>query len=206
MAEDALVLGFIMTFSGPYAESGVDQRTVVNLALDEINAKGGIQGQQGQRELAFLACDDMADKDQTRLAATYLISMGVPAILGPGFSSLLEVAATEIGIPTGTFMVSPSSTAVTIRDLDDDDLIWRISSSDTKQANTLAYFATWLALEQGGQTDTVRVVAVHTDDNYGNGFRTSFEQAIDAYTLAYGAELIAAGLAIDFSAVSHAPA
>ena len=35
--DDALVLGFIMTFSGPYAESGVDQRKVVNLALGEIN-------------------------------------------------------------------------------------------------------------------------------------------------------------------------
>ena len=127
--DDALVLGFIMTFSGPYAESGVDQRKVVKLALGEINAKGGIQGLQGQRELAFLACDDQADKDQTRAATTYLTSMRVPAILGPGFSSLLEVAATEVAIPTGTFIVSPSSTAVSIRDLDDDDLIWRISSN-----------------------------------------------------------------------------
>ena len=119
--EGALVLGFIMTFSGPYAESGTDQRKVVDLALAEINAKGGIQGLQGKRELAFLACDDKADKDQTRAAATYLTKMGVPAILGPGFSSLLEVSATEVVIPSGTFTVSPSSTAVSIRDLEDDD-------------------------------------------------------------------------------------
>ncbi|MGB0590151.1 MAG: ABC transporter substrate-binding protein [Myxococcota bacterium] len=202
--DDALVLGFIMTFSGPYAESGVDQRKVVKLALGEINAKGGIQGLQGQRELAFLACDDQADKDQTRAAATYLTSMRVPAILGPGFSSLLEVAATEVAIPTGTFIVSPSSTAVSIRDLDDDDLIWRISSSDTKQANTLAYFAVWLALEEQGESETVRVVAVHTNDNYGTGFRDGFESALDAYKLAYGAQLADAGVAIDFSAVSRA--
>jgi branched-chain amino acid transport system substrate-binding protein len=204
---DALLLGFIMTFSGPYAESGVDQRKVVKLALGEINDKGGIQGLQGiegQRELAFMACDDKADQDQTRAAATYLASMRVPAILGPGFSSLLEVAATEVAIPTGTFVVSPSSTAVSIRDLDDDDLIWRISSSDTKQANTLAYFAVWLALEQQSETETVRVVAVHTNDNYGTGFREGFESALDAYQLAYSAQLGEAGIAIDFSAVSHA--
>ena len=136
--DDAIVLGFIMTFSGPYAESGTDQRKVVDLALGEINGKGGIQGLQGKRELAFLACDDKADKDQTRAAATYLTKMGVPAILGPGFSSLLEVSATEVVIPAETFTVSPSSTAVSIRDLPDDDLVWRISSSDTKQATTLA--------------------------------------------------------------------
>jgi ABC-type branched-subunit amino acid transport system substrate-binding protein len=206
--DDALVLGFIMTFSGPYAESGVDQRKVVNLALAEINERGGIQGLQGQRDLAFLACDDKADKDQTRAAASYLAEVGVPAILGPGFSSLLEVAATEVGVPTGTFMLSPSSTAVSIRDLDDDDLIWRISSSDTKQANTLAYFAVWLALEQQPEPELepeiVRVVAVHTNDNYGADFRKGFESALDAYTDAYSGQLAAAGVAIDFSAVSHA--
>ena len=201
--EGALVLGFIMTFSGPYAESGTDQRKVVDLALAEINAKGGIQGLQGKRELAFLACDDKADKDQTRAAATYLTKMGVPAILGPGFSSLLEVSATEVVIPSGTFTVSPSSTAVSIRDLEDDDLIWRISSSDTKQANTLAYFALWLAMEEQGQTDTVRVVAVHNNDNYGTGFREGFESALDAYKLAYAGKLSEMGIAIDFSAISH---
>ena len=200
-AEDALVLGFIMTFSGPYAESGIDQRRVVNLALEEINEKGGFLAEAGQRELAFLACDDKADKEQAKAAATYLVSMGVPAILGPGFSSLLQEVATEVTIPTGTFTLSPSSTAVSIRELDDEDLIWRISSSDTKQANTLAYFALWLALEKQNVTNEVRVVAVHTNDNYGAGFREGFEAALDAYSLAYASTLNDANITVNFSAL-----
>ena len=105
--------------------------------------------------------------------------------------------------PNGTFLVSSSSTAADIRDLDDNGLIWRVSSADTQQGNTLAYFALVLALEMQGTVDAVRIVAVHTQNIYGNGLRESFETSLNAYKHAFTADLSHAGLELEFDAVTH---
>ena len=204
--EDALTLGLIMSLSGTSAESGIDQKKVAELAVDEINAQGGVLGAQGQRELAFIVCDDKTDKEYAKASAKYLSNRGVPAVLGPLLSNLLETTATEVAIPQGLFMVSPSSTSVGIRDLDDDDLIWRVSSADTAQARALAYFGLWLAKEpiHADSPSTIRMVGVHTSDNYGKDFRAAFEVALGAYASSLlGGD---SGIDVSFNTISYKPA
>lgn len=180
--EDALLLGFIMTRSGAYAESGTGPESALELAVGEINSSGGIQGSQGGRELAFLVCDDGGEVEQALDAARHLTDfVGVPAILGPGFSFLVLEVAKQVTVASGTFLISPSSTSSEVRGMADDDLVWRTSSEDVVQAATLAYYAAWLANDRAsadGGSLSQRVVTVHSDDTYGSGFKSQFNTSL----------------------------
>lgn len=45
-AEDEIVLGAALALTGPVASGGIQQREALNLALEDINAKGGINGKK----------------------------------------------------------------------------------------------------------------------------------------------------------------
>lgn len=46
VTDSELVLGLITDLSGPIANYGKESRNGMNMAVDEINAKGGIQGRK----------------------------------------------------------------------------------------------------------------------------------------------------------------
>lgn len=175
---DAVEFGFVMALSGAFKESGLDHRRVAEMAVAEINLNGGIEGPDGPREMAFRVCDNQSRVDFAVASTRYLARLGVPAILGPGFSSLFKPAAEQAGIEEGVFMLSPSATAPSISGLADNGLVWRISSSDLEQAFALAYFAVWLSKEADTSDLPVNIVAVATADTYGDGLVNGFELAL----------------------------
>jgi branched-chain amino acid transport system substrate-binding protein len=64
----------------------------------------------------------------------------------------------------------------------------------------LAYFAFWLALEpiHDGDPASIRVTGVHTDDNYGYGFREGFAAALQVLSFSGAADVD-----VQFHAVPH---
>ena len=56
-AEDAVKVGGLFAISGPYAISGTERTEGVQLAVDELNAKGGILG----RRVEALIRDEQAN-------------------------------------------------------------------------------------------------------------------------------------------------
>lgn len=79
-----LKVGVILTTSGPLGAIGAKQLTGVQMAIEEINAAGGILG----RKVELLVRDDAADPTKTRTAAQELVEKeGVTMIIGPTLSS-----------------------------------------------------------------------------------------------------------------------
>ncbi len=90
-------LGVIVDVSGPSASLGIAGRNGMQLAVEEVNAKGGIQGQP----IELLYRDDGLDPAMARQAGEELIALGVDAALGPMTSTMAEQLAplfTEAGI------------------------------------------------------------------------------------------------------------
>jgi ABC-type branched-subunit amino acid transport system substrate-binding protein len=80
--------------TGPYAKQGLDQKRAAEIAVEEINASGGILGKKVQ----LVMRDTKSNPKVARGTATELFDVeGVPMILG-GSSSAVAIATGEVAL------------------------------------------------------------------------------------------------------------
>jgi branched-chain amino acid transport system substrate-binding protein len=88
LAEEPIKVGLVAALSGPSAQSGEAITRGLQLAIDEINAKGGLLG---GRMLQLVQRDDESSPPKGLIAARELISDNVAAIFG-GLDSPVSLA------------------------------------------------------------------------------------------------------------------
>lgn len=134
-----LVIGVLLPLSGIEEGFGRPLLNAIKLAWGNFNQIGGI----GDRPIGLLICDTEGDDAVALAAAKHAVEVGkVTAIIGPDFSSQTIAVATQVAIPNGVLLVTPSGTAAAITDLDETnpnprDLIWRTAPSDAAQAEAI---------------------------------------------------------------------
>ncbi|MFG1402934.1 ABC transporter substrate-binding protein [Xanthobacter sediminis] len=106
-AEDDLVLGYMMAKSGPYVSLANTNEIAVDMAVEEINAKGGING----RKVKVVKFDTAGDpKQATTAVRSFAQDAGALAVIGPFSSS--EVRTTfPVGEREGISQMSMASSA-----------------------------------------------------------------------------------------------
>jgi branched-chain amino acid transport system substrate-binding protein len=82
-AADTIKVGIVLPITGPQAKFGEIERLSFEMAVEEINAKGGVQGKM----IELLIEDDTGKPDVGRSAAEKLISQNKVVMLGGGYSS-----------------------------------------------------------------------------------------------------------------------
>lgn len=88
LAADPIKVGLVAALSGPSAQSGEAITRGISLAIDEINAKGGLLG---GRMLELVQRDDESSPPKGLIAARELVSDNVVAIFG-GLDSPVSLA------------------------------------------------------------------------------------------------------------------
>lgn len=172
---DVIKIGEFASLTGKEASFGQSSHDGTQLAVDEVNAQGGVLG----KKLELLTEDDQSKQGEAKTIARKLISRdGIVALLGEVASGRsLEAAPVcqENHIP----QISPSSTNPKVTQIG--DYIFRICFTDPLQGKVLARFAL--------QTLKVKRAAVLTDaaNTYSVGLATYFK---DAFT-AGGGEIVA---------------
>ncbi|MBU2325977.1 MAG: ABC transporter substrate-binding protein, partial [Alphaproteobacteria bacterium] len=79
LAQEAIEIGFFGPLTGPTAQAGQALRNGAALAVDEINAAGGLDGKQ----LVLVEYDDRSSPEQAVRSATKLVQVDkVAAIVG----------------------------------------------------------------------------------------------------------------------------
>ena len=91
---------------GQYAALGEQLRQGVSRAVADINASGGVNGEQLVLEVA----DDGCDPKQAMTVANQLVAKGVKFVAGH-YCSGSSIAAAKIYEDAGIIMISPSSTS-----------------------------------------------------------------------------------------------
>lgn len=126
-------LGFVGGLSGSGSDIGGSARNGALLAIEEINAQGGIQG----RPLEILIKDDRQDKAAARNAVKELIDARVEAIIGPTTSEM-AIASVDLANKAKVLMISAT---VTTSDLSEkDDFFMRgLSATSRPSAITAEY-------------------------------------------------------------------
>ncbi|MCA8919444.1 MAG: ABC transporter substrate-binding protein [Planctomycetes bacterium] len=133
--DDSVYLGVFVSKTGDIASFGGDTKNGVDLAVEEINAAGGINGKK--IDLRFE--DTASDPQQGGNAATKLAS-GDSVFLAMGaVASGISLNAAPIFQEKGIPMISPSSTNPTVTQ--QGDMIFRICYLDDFQGGACAVFA-----------------------------------------------------------------
>ncbi|MBU1174739.1 MAG: ABC transporter substrate-binding protein [Alphaproteobacteria bacterium] len=163
-------LGFLADVTGPIAGFAPGMVQAGNIAVDAINAQGGILG--GQTLVSVMAdtgCSgDLGGPGADRLVNTEKVT----AIFGAYCSGPTIAAANGAAIAGNVVMISPSATAPAVSELADSDLVFRTVVPDSMQGTKGAD----LLLSKG--IDTVAVTYINGD--YGKGLADAFKEAYEA--------------------------
>ncbi|WP_210529846.1 ABC transporter substrate-binding protein [Rubellimicrobium arenae] len=163
-------IGIILGFTGPLESITPNMAAGAELAISEVNAAGGILGgQQVTTERADSTCTDAA---AATAAAEGLVSGGVNAIMGADCSGVTGAVLTNVAVPNGIGIISPSATSPGLSTAEDNGLFFRTAPSDARQGEILAN-----VLKDRGVTD---VAVTYTNNDYGKGLSDSFTQAFTA--------------------------
>ena len=100
-----ILVATVGPMKGQYAALGEELRRGAELAINDINAKGGLNGEQ----LVLDAEDDNCDPRQAVEVANQLVVKGVKLVAGH-YCSGSSIVAAKIYEAAGIIMISPSST------------------------------------------------------------------------------------------------
>ena len=169
MAQEVNV-GIILGFTGPIESLTPGMAASAELALAEVNAAGGVAGNMLMPVRADSTCIDSA---AATAAATRLIdSENVVAIMGADCSGVATAIASNVAVPKGVVMISPSATSPALSTIEDNDLFFRTSPSDARQGQVLADVLM--------SKDIMNVAVTYTNNDYGKGLSDSFIAAFEA--------------------------
>jgi branched-chain amino acid transport system substrate-binding protein len=168
-------MGVLAPLTGSIASFGQEQQNATKMAVDEINAAGGILG----KKIQLFIQDDENKPDQAAAAAQKLINDNKVTVIIGGMSSSCTMAAAPIAQRAGVIMISPWSTNPKATAAG--DFIFRACFSDEFQGAVQANYA----VKALGKKRIAQLLDVSNDGSKGQG--EVFQKAAKAL----GAEIIA---------------
>ncbi len=171
VGEGGLKLGALLPITGDLSAIGQNMPKAANLAVETINACGGVNGQP----VTLIKEDDQTDPAAGSQAMTKLVEVDKVAGVVGSFASSVSSAAVDIAARNQVMLVSPGSTSPVFTDRakkGDFNGYWaRTAPPDTYQAQALAA----LAKKKGFKN--VSTVVINND--YGVGFEKAFVSSLE---------------------------
>jgi branched-chain amino acid transport system substrate-binding protein len=163
-----LTLGVITSMTGGLQEFGPTTINGINVAIEEINAAGGVLGGQ----VSVVVADDQTSPQHGVAAARKLVDVDrVAGIIGTLSSGVTIPIAQSVTSVAGIPQISTASTSPVITTLADNDFLFRTVPTDAIQGVALAQ------ITREKNVDSVAIVYVNND--YGRGLSESFRNAFE---------------------------
>ncbi|GIK96660.1 MAG: branched chain amino acid ABC transporter substrate-binding protein [Alphaproteobacteria bacterium] len=146
--------------TGDYAAFGMQMQRGAEAAVQEINAAGGVLGEQ----LSLAIGDDACDPKQATAVANDFVSQGVVFVAGH-FCSGSSIPASDVYIEEGILQISPASTNPVFTEGPAEKgvtTIFRTCGRDDQQG---VFAGKWLAENYAGKN----VAILHDKSTYGKG-------------------------------------
>jgi branched-chain amino acid transport system substrate-binding protein len=105
-------VGIMVPTTGSEATYGKDMENAIKMAVEEINAKGGVLGQKFTTETA----DDACDPQMATAAASKLVAAGVDGVVG-GYCSGATLPTLKIYADAGVPIIIPAANSTKFIDL-----------------------------------------------------------------------------------------
>ena len=186
----AIKVGIILGFTGPIESLTPDMASGAELAFNEATESGELLG--GANIIPVRADSTCVDSAAASTAAEDLIAQGIVAIMGADCSGVTGAIATNVAVPNGVVMVSPSATSPGLTDLDDNGLFFRTAPSDARGGEVLA------DITKDNGVSSVAITYVNTD--YGVGLADVYKAALEAHGITVTTVTAHEGDKADYSA------
>ncbi|MFF4776154.1 branched-chain amino acid ABC transporter substrate-binding protein [Microtetraspora fusca] len=162
---EPIVLGMLIPQSGSEAAIGPYMSNAAQLAVDEINAKGGVLG----RTLELKTADDACDPQTAAAGANKLVTEGIQVSIG-GYCSGATLPTLPIFAKAGIPMIIPAANS---QELVDQKLknVFLINGTGTQQASAAA---SWMAKD--GAT---KVALMHDNTSYSKDIAVRTQTLLD---------------------------
>lgn len=158
---ETLKIGAVAPLTGPVAIYGITATNGSKLAIEEINANGGILGKQ----IEYNLLDGKGDTTEAVNAYNKLVDWGMVALIGD-ITSKPSVAIAELAAQDGVPMITPTGTQLNITEAGSN--IFRVCFTDPYQGEVMAKFA-----KENLNANTVAVM-VNNSSDYSDGVANSF--------------------------------
>ena len=166
---DTVTVGTLMPSTGDLGVFGPPSEAAFKIAFDLVNDAGGVNGKQ----IRVINRDSATSEQIAVDAANALIHVdGAVAILGAMSSGVTLAVARAATVPEGVVLLTPASKSPAISTLDDNDFVFRTSTSDELQGGIEAAVAKKL-----GYT---RMATTYINNAYGEGLTTVFSREFEA--------------------------
>jgi len=166
-----IVIAVAGPITGQYAVFGEQMRRGAQLAVDDLNAKGGVLGRKIRLEIG----DDACDPRQAVAVANQLASRNVVFVAGH-FCSSSSIPASQVYAEAGILQISPASTNPALTDEAAKKgwiNVFRTCGRDDQQG---AVAGAYLAEKYKGK----RVAILHDKSTYGKGLADETKKAMNA--------------------------
>ena len=164
-----ITLGLIGPLTGSVAVYGTHNQRGVELAIEEINAAGGVTLSDGTYQLAVETKDDQGDTTECVNAMNALISDGIQLVIGSATSSC-TAAITSIANSEGVVLITPSGTADSLTK--SMGYVFRTCFRDSFQGELAAQYAADAGYTKVG-------IVYCSADTYSAGLRDAFTTACE---------------------------
>ncbi len=168
---EEIKIGIILGFTGPLESITPDMGAGAELAMKEVSDSGKLL--DGSTVVPVRADSTCIDAAAATAAAERLItSDGVKGIMGADCSGVTGAILSNVAMPNGVVMISPSATSPGLSTAEDNGLFFRTAPSDARQGVVM----TEVLMEEG-----IKSVAVtYTNNDYGKGLADAFQAAYEA--------------------------
>ena len=164
---ETIKIGALGPLTGSVAIYGISATNGLKLAVDEINANGGILGKQIELNLL----DEKGDSTEAVNAYNKLVDWGMVALIGD-ITSKPSVAVAEVAAQDGIPMITPTGTQLNITEAGSN--VFRVCFTDPYQGEVLAKFT-----KDKLAAKTVAIISNNSSD-YSDGVANAFAKEAEA--------------------------
>ncbi|GIF63847.1 hypothetical protein Ais01nite_18820 [Asanoa ishikariensis] len=154
----ALKIGGLLPETGDLALANPPMEAGAALAIQEVNAAGGVFA----KDVQWVPGDDGTNPDVAKETVAKHVAAKVSVIIGAGASSISREVLPDV-VKAGLILFSPCNTDAGLSTIDDKGLFFRTSPSDILQGRALAD----VILRDGPH----KLAIVARDDSYGTGLQ-----------------------------------
>jgi len=191
-AAEVIKIGHVAPLTGGIAHLGKDNENGARLAVEEINAAGGLKVGDKTYKLDLVAEDDKADPKEGTLAAQKIVDSGAVAVIGH-LNSGTTIPASKIYSDANMAQISPSATNPKYTE-QGFKTAFRVVANDNQQGAVLANYA--------ADTLKAKTIAILDDRTaYGQGLADVVERVAKQKGMNVVAREFTNDKATDFNAI-----
>ena len=161
--DNVVNIGAIFPLTGQYSNYGISTVNGINMAIDEINKNGGING----KEIVLESLDDKGELTDSVTSYSKLVAKGVSAIIGTNTSTPSQAIA-EASVKDGLPVITPTGTEESITEGKAN--VFRTCFTNPYQGDLLAIYA------NDSLKAKTAAIMVNTSSDYSTVIAESFEK------------------------------